>query len=105
MYILGLNDSNSAASIIKDGELIAAAREERFDRIKFSDSYPTRAVNYCLGAAGVRLKDIDHIVFAWNPGHEIEPQDSAAAIRYHKHFLHYIPNNLFRHIEGDKSNK
>jgi len=105
MYILGLNDSNSAAAIIKNGELIAASREERFDRIKFSDSYPVRAVEYCLAAAGIKLKDIDHIVFAWNPGHELEPQDSAAAVRYHKHFLHYVPNNLLRHIKGDKINK
>jgi len=105
MYILGLNDSNSAAAIIKDGNLIAAVREERFDRIKFSDSYPNRAVEYCLNAAKIKLTDIDHIVFAWNPGHEIEPQESAAAIRYHKDFLHYIPNNLLRHIGGDKSNK
>lgn len=105
MFILGLNDSNSAAAIIKDGQLIAAAREERFDRIKFSDAYPTRAVNYCLETAGVGLKDIGCVVFAWNPGHELEPQDSPAAIRHHKHFLHYIPNNLLRHIGGDKSNK
>jgi len=105
MYILGLNDSNSAASIIKDGELLAAAREERFDRIKFSDSYPVRAVDYCLKAAGVKLKDIDHITFAWNPGHEIEPFDSTATVRYHKHLLHYVPNNLLRHIQGDKRNK
>lgn len=105
MYILGLNDSNSAAAIIKDGELIAAAREERFDRIKFSDSYPVMAVEYCLKTAGVKLKDLDHVAFAWNPGHEIEPHDSAAKVRNHKHFLHYVPNNLLRHIKGDKSNK
>jgi len=105
VIILGLNDSNSAASIINDGKLIFAAREERFDRVKFSDSYPTNAVNYCLKTAQVGLKEVDHIVFAWNPGHEIEPQDTAAAIRHHKHFLHYIPNNLLRHIGGDKSNK
>ena len=103
--ILGLNDSNSAAAIIRDGVLIAMAREERFDRIKFSDSYPTHAVNYCLKEAGVTLKQVDQVVFAWNPGHELEPQDSSAAVRYHKHFLHYIPNNLLRHIGGDKSNK
>lgn len=103
--ILGLNDSNSAAAVIRDGVLLAMAREERFDRIKFSDSYPTRAVNYCLKEAGMNIKDIDHVVFAWNPGHELEPQDSSAAIRYHKHFLHYIPNNLLRHIGGDKNNK
>jgi carbamoyltransferase len=105
MLILGLNDSNSAAAIIRDGRLVAAAREERFDRIKFSEVYPTQAVNYCLRAAGVTLKQVDHVVFAWNPGHEIEPQYGAAAVRNHKHFLHYIPNNLLRHVGGDKLNK
>ena len=105
MLILGLNDSNSAAAIIRDGRLVAAAREERFDRIKFSDSYPTQAVNYCLRTAGITLKELDHVVFAWNPGHEIEPQYGAAAVRNHKHFLHYIPNNLLRHVGGDKLNK
>jgi len=103
--ILGINDSNSAATIIRDGEIVAMAREERFDRIKFSDSYPRHAVSYCLREANVTLKELDRIVFAWNPGHELEPQDSTAAIRYHKHFLHYIPNNLLRHIGGDKRNK
>lgn len=105
IYILGLNDSNSAAAIIKNGQLLASAREERFDRIKFSDAYPTRAVNYCLKEAGIDIKRVDHVVFAWNPGHELEPQESAAAQRQHKHFLHYIPNNLLRHIGGDKKNK
>ena len=103
--ILGLNDSNSAAAIIRDGKLVAHVREERFDRIKFSDSYPTRAVNYCLDEAGLTMKDVDHVVFGWNPGHELEPQDSAAAVRYHKHFLHYVPNNLLRHIPGPKEEK
>ena len=103
--ILGLNDSNSAAAIIRDGKLIAHAREERFDRIKFSDAYPTRAVEYCLSEAGITIKDVDHVVFGWNPGHELEPQESAAAIRYHKNFLHYIPNNLLRHVRGPKGNK
>jgi carbamoyltransferase len=105
MLILGLNDSNSAAAIIRDGRLVAAAREERFDRIKFSDAYPTRAVNYCLKEAGATLKEVDHVVFAWNPGHEIEPQFGTAAVREHRHFLHYIPNNLLGHIKGDKLNK
>jgi len=89
----------------KNGELLAAAREERFDRIKFSDSYPFRAVEYCLKTAGVTLKDIDHVAFAWNPGHEIEPLDSSRQCVTIKHLLHYVPNNLLRHIQGDKRNK
>ena len=105
MLILGLNDSNSAAAIIQDGQLIAAAREERFSRIKHDDAFPGGAVKYCLKAAGAHLKDVDHVVFAWNPGHELEPLDSTAAIRDHKHFLHYIPNNLLALIPGHKREK
>ena len=106
MIILGLNDSNSAAALVKDGKLIAAAREERFSRIKFDDSFPTSAIKYCLKEADIKsIKDVDQIVFGWNPGHELEPHDSSAAIRDHKHFLHYIPNNLLALVEGDKKNK
>src|SRR3972149_3435653 len=106
MIILGINDSNSAAAIIKDGLLVAAAREERFSRIKFDDGFPAKAIEYCLKEVGAEtIKDVDHIVFAWNPGHELEPHDSSAAIRYHKHFLHYIPNNLLALIKGEKRKK
>lgn len=106
MLILGLNDSNSAAAIVRDGRLLAAAREERFSRTKFDDAFPHRAVDYCLREAAVRsIKDVDHVVFAWNPGHEIEPHDTSSAVRYHKHFLHYVPNNLLAHIPGAKEHK
>lgn len=105
MYILGLNDSYSAASIIKDGQLLAAAREERFSRVKFSDAFPSNAVKFCLETAGIGLKDVDHVVFSWNPGHEIEPHDSAATVRFHKHLLYYVPSNLLQLIGGDKKNK
>ena len=106
MIILGINDSNSAAAIVKEGMLIAAAREERFSRVKFDDAFPSMSVEYSLKEAGVEsIKDVDQIVFAWNPGHELEPHDSNAAIRFHKHFLHYVPNNLLDLIGGDKKNK
>jgi carbamoyltransferase len=106
MLILGLNDSNSAAAIIRDGVLLAAAREERFSRIKFDDAFPHQAIDYCLQEAGAgSLKDVDHVVFAWNPGHEIEPHDTSSAVRYHKHFLHYVPNNLLAHVGGVKEHK
>ncbi|MCD4729537.1 MAG: hypothetical protein K8R74_02975 [Bacteroidales bacterium] len=105
MLILGINDSNSAAAIINNGKLIAAVREERFDRIKNSDSFPSNAVNYCLKEAKAEIKDIDHVVFAWNPGHELEPLSDTSAVREHKNFLHYIPNNLLSFVKGHKSNK
>jgi carbamoyltransferase len=62
-------------------------------------------MDWCLKHAGAKLKDLDQVVFAWNPGHELEPQDSSAAVRYHKHFLHYVPNQLLGHISGPKENK
>lgn len=106
MIILGLNDSNSAAAIIKDGILIAAAREERFSRIKFDDKFPIMATEYCLKEIGLKtIKDVDQIVFAWNPGHEIEPFDSSSPVRHHKHFMYYIPNNLLNLIKGDKKHR
>lgn len=105
MYILGLNDSTSAATLIEDGKIVAAAREERFNRIKHSDEFPTLAIKYCLKEAGIGIKEVERIVFAWNPGHEIEPFDTSAAIRYHKDFLHYVPNNILNLIPGDKSEK
>ncbi len=104
-YILGLNDSNSAAALMCDGELLAAARQERFDRIKFSDQFPLDAVTYCLQEADINIKQVDQVVFAWNPGHELEPQFSPRAQREHRKFLYYVPNQLLRHVSGEASNK
>ena len=67
MIILGLNDSNSAAAIIKDGVLVAAAREERFSRIKFDDGFPKSAINWCVQEAGIKPQQIDYIAFYDKP--------------------------------------
>jgi carbamoyltransferase len=65
VIILGLNafHADSAAAILRDGKLIAAAEEERFRRVKHWAGCPSRAVAYCLREAGVRLSDVDHIAF------------------------------------------
>jgi carbamoyltransferase len=67
--ILGLSAfyHDSAAAIIEDGRIVAAAQEERFTRRKFDASYPRLAINYCLDAAGIRLKDLDYVVFYDKP--------------------------------------
>jgi carbamoyltransferase len=67
--ILGLSAfyHDSAAALIEDGRVIAAAQEERFTRKKFDADYPRYAVDYCLHAAGVSLKDIDFVVFYDKP--------------------------------------
>jgi len=58
---------DSAAAIIIDGEIIAAAQEERFTRKKHDESYPKNAINYVLKEAGLKLNEVDHVVFYEKP--------------------------------------
>ncbi len=58
---------DSAAAIILDGETIAAAQEERFTRKKHDANYPKNAINYVLKEAGLKLSDVDHVVFYEKP--------------------------------------
>lgn len=68
MYILGLTTlGDAAAAIIKDGELIAAAEEERFSRKKHHLGFPYKAIRYCLDEAGIEMKDIAHVGHYWKP--------------------------------------
>jgi carbamoyltransferase len=69
MYILGLNayHGDAAAAIIRDGELIAAVEEERFNRVKHCAGFPTQAIEYCLRAAGITITDVDHVGISRNP--------------------------------------
>ena len=65
MYILGLSCfyHDSAACLIKDGKLVAAASEERFSRKKQDPDFPKKAVNFCLDYAGIKIKDVDYAGF------------------------------------------
>jgi carbamoyltransferase len=58
---------DSAAALVEDGRVVAAAQEERFTRKKFDASYPRHAISYCLSAGGVKLKDVDFVVFYDKP--------------------------------------
>jgi carbamoyltransferase len=58
---------DSAAAIIVDGEIIAAAQEERFTRKKHDASYPKNAINYVLKEAGLKLREVDNVVFYEKP--------------------------------------
>jgi carbamoyltransferase len=58
---------DSAAAIIVNGEIIAAAQEERFTRKKHDASYPKNAINYALKEAALKLNEVDHIVFYEKP--------------------------------------
>jgi len=69
MHILGISAfyHDSAACIIKDGEIVAAAQEERFTRRKHDAKFPSHAVEYCLLEAGINIKDLKAIVFYDKP--------------------------------------
>jgi carbamoyltransferase len=58
---------DSAATIVRDGHIIAAAQEERFSRIKHDASFPTQAIMSCVDAAGVTLADVTHVTFYDKP--------------------------------------
>lgn len=69
MRILGLSAfyHDSAAALVEDGRIVAAAQEERFTRKKHDSRYPINAIKYCLAEAGIGLGDIDHVVFYDKP--------------------------------------
>lgn len=77
MYILGINAAfhDTAAALVKDGKIIAAAEEERFTHIKhgkrpipFSTwELPFHAIDYCLKTAGITLQDVDRIAYSFDP--------------------------------------
>ena len=69
MRILGISAfyHDSAAALVEDGRIVAAAQEERFTRKKHDASFPRQAVRYCLEAAGAELSQIDHVVFYDKP--------------------------------------
>lgn len=69
MWILGISAyyHDSAAALIKDGTIVAAAQEERFCREKHYAGFPQQAIQYCLAEAGLTLDDVDHVVFYDKP--------------------------------------
>ena len=69
MFILGISAyyHDSAACLVKDGDIIAAAQEERFSRKKHDSSFPYHAVRYCLQEGSIRSKDLDFVAFYEKP--------------------------------------
>ena len=69
MYILGISAyyHDSAACLIHDGKIVAAAQEERFSRIKHDSSFPYQAIQYCIYEAGIDPSKIENVVFYEKP--------------------------------------
>lgn len=87
MYVLGISrHHDSAAALIKDGQIVAAAEEERLNRRKHFGGFPTQAIDYCLNAAGITLGDVDHVAYFWQRWPEL--------MHGIKHFVRYFPGTL-----------
>ena len=77
---------DSAAALLRDGEIVAAAQEERFTRKKHDSSFPANAVRYCLSEAGLDLGEVDQVVFYDKPLVKFE--------RLLETYLSYAPRGL-----------
>nr|AFK79147.1 carbamoyltransferase [uncultured bacterium F39-01] len=83
MYILGINayHGDASAAIIKDGKLIAAVEEERFNRFKHCAGFPLESVRYCLKTAGIEIGEVAHIGISRDPSAHLHKKVLFAATR------------------------
>lgn len=88
MYILGISAyyHDSAACLVHNGKIVAAAQEERFTRIKHDSSFPLHAVKYCLKSAGISMQQVNILVFYEKPFIKFE--------RLLKTYLSFAPAGL-----------
>ena len=96
MFILGISAfyHDSAACLIKDDEIIAAAQEERFTRIKHDSGFPNNAIKYCLKEAEISPQQITNVVFYEKPFMKFErllETYLAFAPKGYKSFVKAIP--------------
>ena len=88
MHVLGISAfyHDSAACLVQDGRIIAAAQEERFTRKKHDDGFPVQAVRYCLREAGIKASDLSLVAFYEKPWLKFE--------RLLETYLHFAPQGL-----------
>ena len=104
IYILGLSCfyHDSAAVLLKNGEIITAIQEERLTRVKFDNSFPINSINYCLESENINSKDIDSIAFYEDPELKLNRLIYSAS--------KYSPLNLYKNFikirkwEDEKNN-
>ena len=94
MNILGISAfyHDSAACLVQDGRIVAAAQEERFTRKKHDYRFPAEAVQYCLREAGLRVEDLDHVAFYDKPIMKFE--------RLIETWIRYAPRGFKQFVAG-----
>jgi len=98
IYILGINESHGAsASLIKNGEIVASASEERFTKVKNQTGYPEKSIKFCLNFAGIRGKDLSSVNFGYIHPLQLmtEKRNNLKGIYYYLAILSENIQNLF----------
>ena len=92
MIILGISAfyHDSAACIMKNGEILAAAQEERFSRVKHDSSFPIRSIQYCLDYAGITIDEVSYISYYEKPILKFD--------RLIKTYLAFAPKGFYKFI-------
>ena len=93
-YILGISAfyHDSAATLLKNGDIIGAVQEERFTRIKNDENFPTNSIEYLLDHAGIKLANIDYVVFYEKPFLKFN--------RLIEVYLAFAPNGLLQFLKS-----
>ncbi|MAE67432.1 MAG: carbamoyl transferase [Phycisphaeraceae bacterium] len=97
MHILGFDcyGHDSAAAIVRDGEMLGLVEEERFLRRKHVADFPRHSIEWCCEIAGIRPQDLDHVVYYWDP--------KAARLQRAWHVLRHLPRSIdLIRSRGDK---
>ena len=116
MNILGISAfyHDAAACLLRDGEIVAAASEERFTRVKHDSGFPEHAIRYALGAGGIQVADIDCIGFYDKPLLKFERILTTYVGTFPRSFSSFrkaiplwlkdklwVPNNIRKHLDYD----
>lgn len=98
-YILGISafHHDSAAALLKDGEIVAAVQEERFTRKKHDPCFPKYAIDYCLKEAGIGKSSIDLIAFDDIYKRDVKKNCNFVVSRYSTNITSLTPQVLFIH--------
>ena len=93
MYTLGISCyyHDSAAALLKDGNVLCAVEEERFSRKKFDDGFPKNAIEWCLNESGIKREELDQVAFYDKPILKFE--------RLLDNYLGVAPRGLFSFVD------
>ena len=94
----------SSAALLEDGEIIAAACEERFSRNKMTRNFPVQSIEYVLKEGGLTIEEIDAVSVPINPSVNLDKyrKSYSGTYRWFPDLLYSIPNNLFQIMKPDK---